>query len=104
MASNKQFEPPSVAVSTTYATEDVPLPWPHSARGPCAPSPAAACLLDEVLTAVPGTSYDFASLAARTARASEHDFVVGPRPRTQIRAGVRRFCSVEDLIGSERDT
>lgn len=101
VASIKAIQTAQASYQTTYATEGYAASL--AALGgpdPCTPSPAAACLLDEVLTSGMKAGYNFAVAGGKTAQQANTTFVVGAAPSDYNHTGVRRFCSSEkNLIG-----
>ena len=61
----------------------------------CTPSPANACLLDEVLTSGTKAGYNFAVAGGNPANGANTTYVVGAAPEAYNRTGVRRFCATE---------
>ena len=71
----------------------------------CKPSPASACLLDEVITSGVKDGYNFAVMAGTPANGANTTYVVGAAPAAYNHTGVRRFCSTEkDIIRWEANT
>jgi type IV pilus assembly protein PilA len=64
----------------------------------CKPSPASACLLDEVLTSGVKAGYNFAVTGGNPTNGATTTYVVGAAPAAYNHTGVRRFCSSEKNV------
>jgi prepilin-type N-terminal cleavage/methylation domain-containing protein len=64
----------------------------------CTPSPAMACLLDEVLASGVKAGYNFAVSGGGSAQGSSATYVAGAAPAAYNHTGVRRFCSTEKNV------
>jgi type IV pilus assembly protein PilA len=96
VASIKAIQTAQASCQTTYGIQGyagslAALGGPES----CTPSPATACLLDEVLTSGVKAGYNFAVAGGNPAPQANANFVVGAAPASYNRTGIRRFCSTE---------
>jgi type IV pilus assembly protein PilA len=64
----------------------------------CTPSPANACLIDEVLTAGTKAGYNFSVVGGNAVKGGNTTYVVGAAPQAYNRTGVRRFCATEKSV------
>jgi type IV pilus assembly protein PilA len=64
----------------------------------CTPSPATACLLDEVLASGMKAGYNFAVTGGNATKGTNTTYVAGAAPAAYNRTGVRRFCSTEKSV------
>jgi type IV pilus assembly protein PilA len=64
----------------------------------CTPSPANACLIDEVLTAGTKAGYNFAVAGGNSVNGGNTTYVAGAAPQAYNRTGVRRFCATEKSV------
>lgn len=66
---------------------------------PCTPSPASACLVDQMLTDGVKNGYNLAAVGTRQAANGIYmDYVVGAAPVVYGQSGVRLFCSTSDGV------
>jgi type IV pilus assembly protein PilA len=64
----------------------------------CTPSPANACLIDEILTSGTKAGYNFAVAGGNSVSGGNTTFVAGAAPQAYNRTGVRRFCATEKSV------
>jgi len=64
----------------------------------CTPSPATACLLDEVLTGGMKAGYNFAILGGNPSNGANTTYVAAAAPAAYNHTGVHRFCSTEKNV------
>ncbi len=98
-ASIKAIQTAQMSYQTTYAAPG--YAGSLAALGgpdPCTPSPATACLLDEVLTSGAKAGYNFAVIGGNPANGANATYVAGAAPSAYNRTGVRRFCATEKSI------
>ena len=77
-----------------YASSLAALGGPDS----CTPSPANACLIDEVLSGGTKAGYNFAVIGGNSVSGGNTTFVAGAAPQAYNRTGVRRFCATEKSV------
>jgi len=71
----------------------------------CTPSPATACLLDEVLASGSKAGYNFAVVGGHPVNGANTAYVTSAAPAAYKQTGVRRFCSTEkNVIRWEENT
>jgi len=64
----------------------------------CTPSPANACLIDEVLSSGTKAGYTFALVGGNSVGGGNTTFIAGAAPQAYNRTGVRRFCATEKSV------
>ena len=64
----------------------------------CAPSPANACLIDEVLTTGTKAGYNFAVACANSVNGGNTTYVASGAPAAYNHTGARRFCATEKSL------
>jgi len=66
--------------------------------GVCAPSPASACILDNVLTTGVKSGYQFLATGFATGGGINSSFVASSAPQNYNVTGIRYFCIVTDGV------
>jgi type IV pilus assembly protein PilA len=98
----RQINTAEFTYNTTYPTVGYATQLTNlGGASPCLPSPASACLLDNILSnAIPGSTgksgYVFRATGLLPANGVNTAFVSGASPMTYNISGVRNFCSTED--------
>jgi len=64
----------------------------------CTPSPAKACLLDEVLASGIKAGYNFAVIGDNATQGANATYVAAAAPAAYNHTGLRRFCSTEKNV------
>ena len=99
VASIKAIQTAQASYQTTNATQGYASSLAAlGGRELCTPSPAAACLLDEVLTSGIKAGYNFAVVGGNQVSGANTSYVAGAAPAAYNRTGVRRFCSTERSV------
>jgi type IV pilus assembly protein PilA len=99
VASIKAIQTAQTSYQATYAAEGYASSL--AALGgseSCRPSPATACLLDEVLSSGAKAGYNFAVVGGNQVSGANTSYVAGAAPAAYNRTGVRRFCSTEKSV------
>ena len=89
-----------VAYQAAYPTHGFAAKLPDlGGSKPCSPSPAAACLIDQLLTDGVKNGYNLAAVGSRQAANGVYmDYVAGAAPVSYGKSGVRLFCSMSDGV------
>jgi type IV pilus assembly protein PilA len=96
VASIKAIQTAQLAYQTTYQAQGYASSLAAlGGSDSCTPSPAAACLLDEVLSGGTKAGYNFAVVGGNPANGANTTYVAGAAPEAYNRTGVRRFCLTE---------
>jgi type IV pilus assembly protein PilA len=99
VASIKAIQTAQMSYQTTYPAEGYASSL--AALGgseSCTPSPATACLLDEVLSSGTKAGYTFAVAGGNPVSGVNTTYVAGAAPSAYNHTGVRRFCSTEKSV------
>lgn len=99
VASLKAIQAAQVSYQTTYTAQGYASSLAAlGGSDSCTPSPATACLLDEVLTSGAKAGYNFAVASGNPANGANTTYVAGAAPAVYNRTGVRRFCATEKSV------
>ena len=96
VASLKAIQTAQTTYQTTYSAQGyasslAALGGPDS----CKPSPATACLIDEVLSSGTKAGYNFAVIGGNPSSGANTSYVAGAAPAAYNRTGTRRYCTTE---------
>jgi type IV pilus assembly protein PilA len=96
VASIKAIQTAQLAYQTTYQAQGYASSLAAlGGSDSCTPSPATACLVDEVLSSGTKAGYNFAVAGGNPANGANATYVAGAAPEAYNRTGVRRFCLTE---------
>jgi type IV pilus assembly protein PilA len=99
VASIKAIQTAQMSYQTTYAAQGFASSLAAlGGSDPCTPSPATACLLDEVLSSGVKAGYNFVVAGGNPANGANTTYVAGAAPAAYNRTGVRRFCLTEKSV------
>jgi type IV pilus assembly protein PilA len=99
VASIKAIQTAQMSYQTTYGVQGYATSLAAlGGSDSCIPSPASACLLDEVLTSGTKAGYNFAVVGGNPADGANTTYVAGAAPTSYNRTGVRRFCLTEKSV------
>jgi type IV pilus assembly protein PilA len=96
VASIRAIQTAQISYLSTYASQGYAASL-AALGGPegCAPSPATACLLDEVLASGTKDGYVFTVTAGTPVDGANTTFVASAAPAAYNHTGTRRFCATE---------
>jgi type IV pilus assembly protein PilA len=96
VASIKAIQTAQLSYQTTYQAQGYASSLAAlGGSDSCTPSPATACLLDEVLSSGTKAGYNFAVVSGNPADGANTTYVAGAAPAAYNRTGIRRFCLTE---------
>jgi type IV pilus assembly protein PilA len=99
VASIKAIQTAQISYQTTYVAQGYAASLAAlGGSDSCTPSPATACLLDEVLTSGTKAGYNFVVVSGSPATEANTTYVAGAAPAAYNRTGVRRFCATEKSV------
>ena len=99
VASIKAIQTAQTSYQTTYATQGYASSLAAlGGSDSCTPSPATACLIDEVLSSGTKAGYNFAVVGGNPVDGANTTYVAGAAPTAYNRTGTRRFCLTEKSV------
>ena len=99
IASIKAIQTAQMSYQTTYGAQGYASSLAVlGGSDSCTPSPATACLLDEVLSSGTKAGYNFAVVGSNSVNGGNTTYVAGAAPSAYNRTGVRRFCATEKSV------
>jgi len=99
VGSIKAIQTAQISYQTTYVAQGYAASLAAlGGSDSCTPSPATACLLDEVLTSGTKAGYNFVVVGGSPATGANTTYVAGAAPAAYNRTGVRRFCATEKSV------
>jgi type IV pilus assembly protein PilA len=106
VASIKAIQTAQTSYATTYGSQGYASSLAVlGGSESCTPSPASACLLDEVLASGTKAGYNFAVVGGHPVDGANTTYLASAAPAAYKHTGVRRFCSTErNVIRWEANT